>query len=126
MQSADKAGNKSTISGSLHLEYDPQSLLSLVVRSSHVVRSGSATIPVRVIYSVTEPAEVAILVYSLHGEIVKEWSEWVSPGEEPEWSWFGENMYGEMVNNGVYILKVTARDSGGRTDNVTKLLGVLR
>ncbi|MCK4926088.1 fibronectin type III domain-containing protein, partial [Candidatus Aerophobetes bacterium] len=126
VQSADKAGNKSTISGSLHLEYDPQSLLSLVVRSSHVVRSGSATIPVRVIYSVTEPAEVAILVYSLHGEIVKEWSEWVSPGEEPEWSWFGENMYGEMVNNGVYILKVTARDSGGRTDNVTKLLGVLR
>jgi len=126
VQSTDRAGNKSTLSGSLHLEYNPQSLLSLVVRSSHVVRSGSATIPVRVIYSVTEPAEVAILVYNLHGEIVKEWSEWVSPGEEPEWSWFGENMYGEMVNNGVYILKVTARDGGGRTDNETKLLGVLR
>jgi len=126
VQSTDKAGNKSTLSGSLHLEYNPRNLLSLVIRSSHVVRSGSATIPVRVIYSVTEPAEVAILVYNLHGEIVKEWSEWVSPGQEPEWSWFGENMYGEMVNNGVYILKVSARDGGGRTDNATKLLGVLR
>ncbi len=126
VQSTDRAGNKSTLSGSLHLEYNPQNLLSLVVRFSHVVKSGSATIPVRVIYSVTEPAEVAIFVYNLHGEVVKEWNEWVSPGEEPEWSWFGDNMYGEMVNNGVYILKVSARDSGGRTDNATKLLGVLR
>ena len=126
VQSTDKAGNKSTLSGSLHLKYNPQSLLSIVIRSSHVVRSGSATMPVKVIYSVTQPAEVAIHIYNLHGEIVKEWSEWVSPGEEPEWSWFGDNMYGEMVNNGVYILKVSANDGGGRRENVTKLLGVLR
>jgi len=126
VQSSDKAGNKSSLSGSLHLKYNPQSLLSLVIRSSHVVRSGSATIPVKIIYSVTQPAQVTIHIYNLHGEIVKEWSEWVSPGEEPEWSWSGENMYGEVVNNGVYILKVSADDGGGRRENVTKLLGVLR
>ena len=50
----------------------------------------------------------------------------MSPGEEPEWSWSGDNMYGETVNNGVYILKVSADDGGGRRENVTKLLGVLR
>ncbi len=126
VQSTDKAGNKSPLSGSLHLNYNPESLLSLVIRSSHVVRSGSATIPVSIIYSVTQPAQVTIHIYSLHGEVVKEWSEWVSPGEEPEWSWSGDNMYGEIVNNGVYILKVSADDGGGRRENVTKLLGVLR
>ncbi|MBA7643186.1 hypothetical protein ES703_50905 [subsurface metagenome] len=126
VQSSDKAGNKSSLSGSLHLNYNPESLLSLVIRSSHVVRSGSATIPVSIIYSVTQPAQVTIHIYNLQGEIVKEWSEWVSPGEEPEWSWSGDNMYGEIVNNGVYILKVSADDGGGRRENVTKLLGVLR
>ncbi len=125
-QSTDRAGNKSPLSQSLRLEYNPQRLLSFVVRSSRVVLSGSVTIPVKVIYSVTEPAEVIIHIYNLHGEIVKEWSEWVSPGEEPEWSWSGDNMYGETINNGVYILKVSADDGGGRRENVTKLLGVLR
>jgi hypothetical protein len=126
VQSTDRAGNESPLSGSLHLKYNPESLLSLVIRSSHVVRSGSATIPVRIIYSVTQPAQVTIHIYNLHGEIVKEWSEWVSPGEEPEWSWSGDNMYGEIVNNGVYILKVNADDGGRRSENATKLLGVLR
>ena len=126
VQSTDRAGNKSPLSQSLRLEYNPQRLLSFVVRSSRVVLSGSVTIPVKVIYSVTEPAEVIIHIYNLHGEIVKEWSEWVSPGEEPEWSWSGDNMYGETINNGVYILKVSADDGGGRRENVTKLLGVLR
>ncbi len=126
VQSTDRAGNKSPLSQSLRLEYNPQRLLSFVVRSSRVVLSGSVTIPVKVIYSVTELAEVIIHIYNLHGEIVKEWSEWVSPGEEPEWSWSGDNMYGETINNGVYILKVSADDGGGRRENVTKLLGVLR
>ncbi len=119
-------GNKSSLSGSLRQEYNPESLLSIVIRSSHVVKSGSATIPVEIIYSLTEPAQVSIHVYNLLGEIVKEWSEWVNPGQEPEWSWLGENMYGETVNNGVYIIKVIADNGSGRKENVTKLLGVLR
>ncbi|KKL54488.1 hypothetical protein LCGC14_2264900 [marine sediment metagenome] len=126
VQSTDRAGNKSSLSGSLRQEYNSQNLLSIVIRSSHVVKSGSATIPVTIIYSVTEPAQVSIYIYNLLGEIVREWSQWVDPGGEPEWSWLGDNMYGETVNNGVYIIKVTADNGSGRKENVTKLLGVLR
>jgi hypothetical protein len=126
VQSTDRAGNKSELSASLHQRYNPQSLLSIVIRSSHVVKSGSATIPVEIIYAVTEPAQVSIHVYNLVGEIVKEWSDWVNPGQEPEWSWLGDNMYSESVNNGVYVIKVIADNGSGRRENVTKLLGVLR
>jgi len=126
VQSTDRAGNKSELSGFSHQRYDSQNLLSIVIRSSHVVKSGSATIPVEIIYAVTEPAQVTICLHNLLGETVKEWSQWVNPGEEPEWSWRGDNMYGETVNNGVYIIKVIADNGSGRKENVTKLLGVLR
>ncbi len=125
VQSTDRAGNKSELSASVYQRYNSQNLLSIVIRSSHVVKSGSAIIPVEIIYAVTEPAQVSIHVYNLLGETVKGWSEWVNPGEEPEWSWLAENMYGETVNNGVYIIKVVADNGSGRRENVTKLLGVL-
>ena len=126
VQSTDRAGNKSELSASLQQRYNSQNLLSIVVRSSHVVKSGSATIPVEIIYAVTEPAQVSIHVYNLLGETLKEWSQWVNPGLEPAWSWSGDNMYGETVNNGVYIVKVVADNGSGRREDVTKLLGVLR
>ncbi len=126
VQSTDRAGNKSDLSASLHQRYNSQNLLSIVIRSSHVVKSGSATIPVEIIYAVTEPAQVSIHIYNLLGEIVRDWSQWVNPGLEPEWSWSGDNMYGETVNNGVYIVKVVADNGSGRREDVTKLLGVLR
>jgi len=126
VQSTDRAGNKSELSSFSRQRYNSQNLLSIVIRSSHVVKSGSATVPVEIIYAVTEPAQVTIHIHNLLGETVKEWSQWVNPGEEPEWSWLGDNMYGETVNNGVYIIKVIADNGSGRKENVTKLLGVLR
>lgn len=126
VQSTDRAGNKSELSGFSRQRYNSQNLLSIVIRSSHVVKSGSATIPVEIIYAVTEPAQVTIHIHNLLGETVKEWSQWVNPGEEPEWSWLGDNMYSETVNNGVYVIKVIADNGSGRRENVTKLLGVLR
>ena len=125
VQSTDKAGNKSELSALLGQRYNSQNLLSIVIRSSHVVKSGSAIVPVEIIYAVTEPAQVSIHIYNLLGEIVKEWSQWVNPGQEPEWSWLGDNMYSETVNNGVYIVKVVADNGSGRREDVTKLLGVL-
>jgi len=126
VQSTDKAGNKSPLSKSLKLNYNPESLLSIVIRSSHVVRSGSSTEPVKIIYSVTQPVEVTIRIFNLKGEIVKEWSGSASPGEETEWDWYGKNMYEEAVNNGVYIFRIKAKAGSGENDSSTKLVGVLR
>ncbi len=126
VQSMDKAGNKSALSKSLRLNYNPESLLSIVIRSSHVVRSGSSTESVKIIYSVTQPVEVTIRIFNLKGEIVKEWSGSASPGEETEWDWYGKNMYEETVNNGVYIFRIKAKASSGENDSSTKLVGVLR
>jgi len=125
-QSADKAGNKSRLSKSLKLSYNPESLLSIVIRSPHVVRSGSSTEPVKIIYSVTQPAEITIRIFNLKGLIVKEWSGSASPGEETEWDWYGKNMYEEEVNNGVYIFRIKAKAGSGENDSSTKLVGVLR
>ena len=126
VQSADKAGNKSALSGSFKLDYNPEGLLSIVIRSPHVVRSGSSTEPVKIIYSVTQPAEITIQIFNLKGLIVKEWSGSASPGEETEWNWYGKNMYEEAVNNGVYIFRIEAKAGSGENDSSTKLVGVLR
>jgi hypothetical protein len=125
-QSTDKAGNKSELSKSLKLSYNPEGLLSIVARSPHVVRSGSSTQPVRIIYSVTQPAEVTIRIFNLRGQIVKEWSGPASPGEETEWNWYGRNMYEEEVNNGVYIFRIKAKAGNGENDSSIKLVAVLR
>jgi flagellar hook assembly protein FlgD len=125
-QSTDKAGNKSEFSKSLKLNYNPESLLSIVFRSPHVVRSGSSTEPVKIIYSVTQPAEINIQIFNVRGEIVKEWSGSASPGEETKWNWYGRNMYEEEVNNGVYIFRIKAKAGSGENDSSTKLVGVLR
>ncbi len=125
VQSTDKAGNKSELSKSLKLNYNPEGLLSIVIRSPHVVRSGSSTSPIRIIYSVTQPAEVTIRIFNLRGELVKEWSGYASPGGEMEWKWYGRNMYEQEVNNGVYIFRIRAK-SGSNNETLTKLVGVLR
>jgi len=125
VQATDKVGNKGSLSAPLKLNYKPQNLLSIVIRSTHVVSSGSSTKPIKVFYSVSQSALVTICIYNLKGELVKEWSQSVTPGGEPSWSWFGKNIYEENVNNGVYILRITAR-AGSESETVTKLVGVLR
>ncbi|MEA1965489.1 MAG: hypothetical protein U9O41_10280, partial [Candidatus Aerophobetes bacterium] len=81
---------------------------------------------ITICYSLTQPAEVRINIFNLNGELIKEQRSYVSSmGEEICWSWYGKNMYNEELNNGIYILKVTAKASG-KEDSVTKLVGVLR
>jgi len=118
----DKAGNKSKLSKTLKFAHNPEGLLSVVFRSTHVVRRDS---PIGIIYSVTQTAEIVIRVYNLNGELVKEWKGNASPGVANEWKWYGKNMYEEEVNNGVYICRIKAT-SGESSESTTKLLAVLR
>jgi len=121
VQSMDKAGNKSKLSKTLKFAHNPEGLLSVVFRSTHVVRRDS---PIGIIYSVTQVAEIVIRVYNLNGALVKEWQGNASPGVANEWKWYGKNMYEEEVNNGVYICRITA--SNGSRESKIKLLAVLR
>jgi len=123
VQSTDRAGNKSELSESLKLDYNPAGLLSAVFRSLHVVQSGSS---IDIIYSVTQPAQITIQVFNLPGEIVKEWQGSVSSDIENRWTWHGRNMYEQEVNNGVYICKINAQGSDGTSEQKIKLLAVVR
>ena len=123
VQSTDRAGNKSELSESLKLDYNPVGLLSAVFRSVHVVKSGSS---IDIIYSVTQPAQITIQVFNLPGEIVKEWQGSVSSDIENRWTWHGRNMYEQEVNNGVYICKINAQASDGTSEQKIKLLAVVR
>ncbi len=126
VRAMDRAGNIGDFtSSSIKLNYKPDRLLSIIFRSSRILKSGSSLTPVKVVYYLSEPAKVTIRIYNLIGEIVKDWEEYLSLGDEKEWVWWGKNMYGEEVNNGVYILRVTAKSSS-RQETVTKLVGVLR
>jgi len=42
------------------------------------------------------------------------------------WTWDGHNMYGEEVNDGVYIWEIEARTANGESQKETKTLGVLQ
>jgi len=122
-QSIDRAGNKSDFSKPLKINYNPNKIISILFRTPHVLRS---SLSITICYSLTQPAEVNINIFSLDGELIKEYRSYVpSAGEEICWKWYGKNMYNEEVNNGIYILKVTAK-VGGKKDSVAKLLGVLR
>ena len=121
VQSTDRAGNKSELSESLKLDYNPEGLT--VFRSLHVVKSGSS---IDIIYSVAQPAQITIQVFNLSGEIVKEWQGSVSSDIENRWTWHGRNMYEQEVNNGVYICKINAQASDGTSEQKIKLLAVVR
>ncbi|MBC7189621.1 Ig-like domain repeat protein, partial [Candidatus Aerophobetes bacterium] len=125
LRTKDKAGNFSEFTAPLKFAYHPERLLSVIFRSSKILRQSSLPTPVKLIYCVSEPAKVQIRIYNLLGEIVYDWQEEVSPGEEEEWCWWGENMFGREVNNGVYIMSIRAKSST-REEKVVKLVGVLR
>jgi len=125
VRAIDRAGNIGDFTSSIKLNYKSDRLLSIVFRSSRILKSGSSLNPVKVVYYLSEPAKVTIRIYNLTGRIVRDWEEYLNPGDETEWVWWGENMYGQKVNNGVYILRITAKSSS-RQETVTKLVGVLR
>lgn len=121
VQSTDRAGNKSELSKSLKIDYNPEGFT--MFRSVHVVKSGSS---IDIIYSVAQPAQITIQIFNLSGEIVKEWQGSVSPDIENRWTWYGRNMYEQEVNNGVYICKINAQGSDGTSEQKIKLLAVVR
>lgn len=121
VRSTDRAGNKSELSESLSIDWNPQGFT--MFRSVHVVKSGSS---IDIIYSVAQPAQITIQIFNLSGEIVKEWQGSVSPDIENRWTWYGRNMYEQEVNNGVYICKINAQGSDGTSEQKIKLLAVVR
>jgi len=125
VKAVDRAGNEGAESEPTEIDYQPNQLLVIAFRSSRVMKRGSGLVPVKVVFYLREAAEVTMGIYNLTGELAYERREEVVPGAEKEWEWEGKNMYGDEVNNGVYILRLTAR-SGSDSDSVTKLVGVLR
>jgi len=113
----DLAGNQSKSSNESFIEYKKFISLNFI---QSIARRDS---PVKIILKVSQPADVTIYVFNLVGEIVYEWN--ASITSEKEWLWTGVNMYGERVNNGTYICKITAKTGDGSTVNRTKILGVL-
>lgn len=109
---SNESGNSSEASAAVTTQ-----LLSLGFQKPFVVRSG----PAKVIIRVSESTNVSIRIFNLNSLIVYEWNSYFSSSEEKEWAWNGVNMYGEEVNNGVYIWRIEAGD-----EEITKIVGVLR
>ncbi len=98
-------------------------VFSFTLQTSSVVRPGN---PIVITFTLFQQAHVTIRIFNLNGGLIWDWSEDIAPGGEKEWSWNGQNMYGEQVNNGLYIWRVIARGADGTEETVTKVLGVLR
>ena len=63
--------------------------------------------------------------YNLREEIVREDTISISSGAETERKWGGENMYGQQVNNGIYMLWIKAVAADGEKQTNRKIIGVL-
>jgi subtilisin family serine protease len=69
-------------------------------------------------YYLSQNSDVAIYLFNLSGELI--WQKSYFSGEEGGKAqlnlapWNGINLYGEIVENGVYIYKITASGDGGR------------
>jgi flagellar hook assembly protein FlgD len=98
-------------------------VFSFTVQTSSVVRSEN---PIVITLTAFQQAHLTIRIFNLSGGLIGDWSEEIAPGGEKEWSWNGQNMYGEQVNNGLYIWRVTAKGADGTQETVTKVLGVIR
>ena len=70
-------------------------------------------------------SDVYIRIYNLREEIVREDTISISSGAETEWKWDGENMYGQQVNNGIYMLWIKAVAADGEKQTNRKIIGVL-
>jgi len=115
--SEDFAGNISSPSNEIFIE--AKELLSLSFVQSIAKEGG----PVRIIIGVNQPVDIIIRIFNLKGYIVYNWSKYIT--SEKEWSWTGVNMHGQIVNNGTYICKITAKGEDGSIVNRMKILGVL-
>jgi len=115
--SEDLAGNISSPSNEIFIE--AKELLSLSFVQS-IAREGR---PVRIIIGVNQPVDITIRIFNLKGYIVYNWSDYIT--SEREWSWTGVNMHGQIVNNGTYICRITAKGADGSVVDRKKILGVL-
>jgi len=122
VRAQDAAGNESANSPEASATISTE-LLCLGFQRPPVVVSGR---PITVILKVRQPASVSIRIFNLSGAIVYNWNDYISSGEEKEWTWDGVNMHGEQVNNGVYIWKIEAKGDQGTSDNEIKIFAVAR
>ena len=120
VRAQDTAGNESGNSPQASATVTTR-LLSLGFQRPPVVQSGR---PIKVAIRVKQPTSVRIRIFNLNGAIVYDWNEYIS--SEEEWTWDGVNMYGEAVNNGVYIWRIEARADDGTSNSKTQILGVAR
>ena len=96
--------------------------LLLYRTESKIARSSSS---VKIVFSVSRQANVTFTIYNLRQEVIKEQTISASPGTEIEWIWDGKNMYGTVVNNGVYILTIKAVATDGEQQVKRRIVGVL-
>ena len=122
VRAQDVAGKESQNSPEASAAVTTQ-LLSLGFQRPPVVRSDR---PIKVILRVRQPASVKIRIFNMSGKIVYDWNDYISPAEEKEWTWNGVNMYGEEVNNGIYIWRIEAVADSGMSNSKTQLVAVLR
>lgn len=65
------------------------------------------------------PGEMSLEIFNLRGGLVRRMSQ---NGLSAEFIWDGRDKDGRLLNNGLYVYMITARDSSGRTEKVRKLI----
>jgi len=122
VRSQNILGNESENSSEASATITAQ-LLSLGFQRPFIVRSSGSS---KVILKAKQAVNVNIRILNINSIIVHEWNSYFSSGEEKEWTWNGVNMYGEEVNNGVYIWEMKAITANGESQKEVKIVGVLR
>ncbi len=86
--------------------------------------------PVRLRYTLGDPADVHVVIYDLWGNLVRDMT--VHAGDQGglqgvnEITWNGRNEQGSAVGNGGYILKIHIQTTTGTSQDITEKVGVVR
>jgi hypothetical protein len=76
--------------------------------------------PTRVLFTLEEPAEVTVRVYSVAGRLVRRGSMDAAAGGNA-FAWDGKDEAGDVVANGVYLVQLTAKGEGGTRSHLERL-----
>lgn len=111
----DNLNNFSQKSFRVIVESNPRILSELIV-APNPVRSS----PVYFAFQLYQPAKIKIQIFTITGRLIYQPQEYLlSPGYK-QIPWNLKDVYGQIVSNGLYIVKLIAQDENGRKEEYVK------
>jgi hypothetical protein len=123
VRAADNLNNRSEISAEIMVTLGTELVLGYLVGYPNPFEENAT-----LVYDLTREADVTVRIYSTAGRLIRTLQETGLPGQNSTLLWDGRDEAGDPVANGVYFVKLDARDTeaGGAPHTATARLARIR